>query len=121
MLWVTSNKERQLLYLNFAGRVQPEELQRGYEDLKALLADLQPGFRILADLSRMESMDLACTPELGRAMELMDKHGVGMVVRVLPDEALDIGFNILAIFHYKHPPQIVACKTIAEAGKVLRI
>ena len=121
MFWITSNKERQLLCLNFAGRVQLEELQRGYEDLAASLKDLKPGFRLLADLSRLESMDLSCAPELGRAMELMDQHGVGMVVRVVPDPARDIGLSILAIFHYPHQPQILTCATMAEAGRALEL
>ena len=121
MLLVTSNTARQLLCLYFVGHVRPEELQRGYEDMAALLKDLKPGFHLLADLSRLESMDLECTPVVGRAMELMDKHGIGMVVRVVPDASRDIGFNILAIFHYSHLPQVVTCDTIAQALNALRL
>ena len=80
-----------------------------------------PDFRLLVDLGRLESMDLACVPELGRAMEMVDAHGVGLVVRVIPDPGKDIGFNILTIFHYTKRPQIVAHQDILDAGKSLSL
>jgi hypothetical protein len=42
-----------------------------------------------------------------------------LVVRVIPDETKDIGFNILTVFHYPHRPQIVTCQTLPEAARVL--
>ncbi len=103
------------------GQVGPEELARGLKDLKMLLADLPPDFRLLVDLDRLESMDLACAPELGRAMEMIDQHGVGLVVRVIPDPGKDIGLNIFTIFHYVRPPRIVTCRNILEAARALSL
>jgi hypothetical protein len=54
-------------------------------------------------------------------MELCDQHGVGLVVRVIPDPAKDIGFNLLSIFHYPHHPRAVTCKTMSEAARLLSI
>ena len=62
---------------------------------------------------------LANMHQLGRMMELLDRRGLEMVVRVIPDPAKDIGFNILSIFHYPHHPQIVTCGTMMEAAKLL--
>jgi hypothetical protein len=121
MFLVTSSKPRQLLHLNYIQRVKPEELRRGGEDLKALVADLKPGFRLLADFGRLESMDLGCAPEIGRMMELLDQSGVGMLVRVIPDARKDIGLNIMALFHYRHHPQMITCKNLAEAFKKLSL
>lgn len=59
MFLVTSNKPKQLLHLSYLQRDKPEEFRRGREDIKTLLADLKPGFRLLADFGRLESMDLA--------------------------------------------------------------
>jgi hypothetical protein len=89
--------------------------------MKTLLVDLPPGFRLLVDLGRLESTDPACTPEIGRIMELLDRSGVGMVVRVIPDSNKDIGLNILSLFHYPHHPQVVTCKNMAEAIKKLSL
>jgi hypothetical protein len=121
MYLATSNKPRRLLHLSYIGRVEPQELKRGLEDLKLLLADLPPDFRLLADFSRLESMELACMTELGQGMEIIDQHGVGLVVRLIPDPSKDIGLNILTLFHYAHRPRVVACENIIEAARVLSL
>jgi hypothetical protein len=121
MFLAMSNKARQLLCLSYIQRVRSEELKRGREDVKTLLADLPPGFRLLADLSQLESMDLDCMKELGRTMELFDRSKVGMIVRVIPDPSKDIGLNILTLFHYPHRPKIITCKTMTEAAGLLAI
>ncbi|HEX7617706.1 MAG TPA: hypothetical protein VF480_03195 [Verrucomicrobiae bacterium] len=121
MFLATSNKARRLLCLSYIQRVRSEELKRGREDVQTLLADLPPGFRMLVDLSQLETMDLDCIKEIGRTMELFDRSGVGTIVRVIPDPDKDIGFNILTIFHYPHRPQIITCETMTEAAGLLAI
>jgi hypothetical protein len=119
MFLVALNKPRQLLHLSYIQHVTPEELRRGYEDAKAMAADLSPGFRLLADFGRLDSMDLACRMELGRLMELADQSGVGLLVRVIPDPTKDIGLDILALFHYRKRPRMVTCKNMVEAAEKL--
>jgi hypothetical protein len=121
MFLATTNKTKRLLHLSYIGRVQPEELASGLDDLKLLLADLTPGFRVLVDLSRLESMSLDCVPEIGRGMEILDKRGVELVVRVIPDPSKDIGLNILMHFHYKQWPRVVVCDNMIEAGRILEL
>lgn len=121
MLLVTSSREKQLLYLSYIGHVRPGDLARHTAEVAALMAELSPDFRILMNLSELETMDLACMTEIGGLMELIDRSGVGLIVRVIPDPAKDIGFNILSIFHYAQPRQIAMCKTMVEAGKLLGI
>jgi anti-anti-sigma regulatory factor len=119
VLLVTSNKSKQLLHLSFIGTVRPEDFQNRREDLAGQLAGLSPGFRSLVDLTHLEFMGLDCTRELGRQMELVGKSGVGLVVRVLPDPSKDIGMNILTVFHYPKHLQVVTCRSVTEAVKVL--
>ena len=66
-------------------------------------------------------MDAECVPELGRAMELLDQGGVGLIVRVIPDPAKDIGMNILTVFHYPHQPRVITCETLADALRKLAL
>jgi hypothetical protein len=120
MFLATVNGPRQLLYLSFIGRVSVEELERGREDIVALLAELESGFRLLADLGRLESMDINCSREIGKVMELCGERGVGLVIRIIPDPDKDIGMSILSVFHYQPRPRIVTCKTFAEVEDVLR-
>src|SRR5678816_4113075 len=115
MFLATVSKPRQLLFVSFIGRVSVEQLQQGREDVVSLLADLGSGFRVLADLSQLDSMDINCAPEIGKVMELCDQRGVKLVIRIVPDPAKDIGFNILSLFHYRRRPRIVTFNGLAEA------
>ncbi len=121
MFLATINKPNQLLYLSFIQQVKVEELEQARENVIRLLADLTTGFRLLTDLGRLDSMDVNCAAEIGKMMELCDEKGVGLVVRVIPDHAKDIGLNILALFHYRHAPRTVTCNNMVEAAKVLSL
>lgn len=118
---VTSNKAKQLLLMRYCERVTAKQLKAGRSDLKALLEELKPGFSVLADFSQLESMAADCVPEVGAGMELIDAAKPGLLVRVIPDPSKDIGLNILTAFHYKKRPQIVNCKTLTEAAKLLAL
>jgi hypothetical protein len=121
MLLATSNKSIQLLMLSYVGVVRREELARHQTEIMALMGELSPGFRVLADFSRLEDMEPECVGELGKMMEEVDKAGVGMVVRVIADPRKDPGMNILTIFHYRKHLQVVTCEDILEALKVLAL
>ena len=121
MFLVTINKPRRLIYFSYIGHVGVEELQRQSGDLEAQLAELPAGFQLLADLSRLESMDIACVPEIGKAMELLERHHVGLIVRVVPDPGKDIGFNIISAFHYKNRPRTATCETMEQAARLLSL
>jgi len=121
MVLVTSNKQHRLLCLTYVQRVSPAELEVARAESTALLADLPPGIRLLADLSQLEFMDLACAAEIGRTMDLFNKHGVELIVRVIPDPAKDIGFNILGAFHYPQQPRTITRQNLAEALRQLSL
>ncbi len=119
MVQVEVDKSKNLLKIRNAQRVGSDDTKRVEEKLPTLLADARPGFRLLTDLSSLESMDVACVPYIKRMMDLCNKKGVEMVVRVIPDPHKDIGLNILLLFHYRRRVRIVTCKTLEEAMKVL--
>ena len=115
----TTNHVRRLLHLSYIEKVTVAELERGYPEVVALLAEFPDGFRMLADLGRLESMDLDCEEIIGRTMEMMEQHGLEQVVRVIPDSSKDIGLNIIGMFHYSKKVRIVNCETMVEAAKAL--
>jgi len=119
MFLATSNKAKELLYLSYIEHVTVTDLRRGHDELVALLAELPAGFKMLVDLSLLESMDLGCVEELGKMMERLDQHGMKQVVRVIPDPTRDIGFNIMARFHYHNNPRMNNCDTMIQAAKLL--
>jgi anti-anti-sigma regulatory factor len=108
-----------LLVIRYSGLVGPDETERGLEDVRAGLAQLKSGFRLLADLTELESMDVACAPFIEKAMELCNQKGASMVVRVIPDPRRDIGLQIMSIFHYRGDVQIFTCETLAQAKEIL--
>lgn len=121
MFLVASNKEKRLLHLSYIGRVSVEELQHGSKELVVLLAELPAGLRILVDLERLEAMDVGCAKIVGKMMEVMEQHGMELIVRVIPDPTKDIGFNIISRFHYRSRQRVVTCKTMSQAGALLAL
>jgi anti-anti-sigma regulatory factor len=119
MIEVAADKTRNLLKITFSKHVDPEETRNTVEKAKALLAELQPGFRLLTDLTRLESMDVACAAHLRQVMDCSNRKGVEKVVRVIPDPHKDIGLNILSLFHYRRAIPIVTCASLKEAMTVL--
>jgi len=119
MFLAETNKVKRLLHLSFIGHVQASELQQAREEVALLVAELPGGFRLLTDLSHLESMDIACEAEIARVMELCGQRGIGWVVRVIPDPQKDIGFNILTAFHYERSVQVSTCQSLEEAVRML--
>jgi hypothetical protein len=121
MYLATVNIPKQLLFLNFIGNVKVEEISAGRENLIELVNALKPGFRLLADMSLLESFGPNCATEIGSNMRFFSDKGVSMVVRVMPDSSKDFGLNILAFFHYAPHLRTVVCETMVEAAKVLSL
>jgi len=119
MVEAAVDKTANVLRVRHSGDVNGEEMRRGADDLVALLPDLKPGFRLLADLSALETMGLDCVAHLNRMMDLCNGAGVDLVVRVVPDPQKDIGLNIMSLFHYGRGVRIVTCQTAEEGERLL--
>jgi hypothetical protein len=119
MVQVETDNSRNVLKLIFSKRVLPEEVALSLEKVEAALAALQPGFRLLTDLSDLDHMDLGCAQHIERSMDLCNRRGVSKVVRVIPDPRRDIGLSIMSLFHYDRRMPIVVCETFEEAVKAL--
>jgi anti-anti-sigma regulatory factor len=120
MIKLEADPSKNLLTIRYAGSVGPGEVERGLDDVRAGLAQLESGFRLLADLSELQSMDVACAPFIEKAMDMCNEKGASMVVRVIPDPHRDIGLQIMSIFHYDSNVLIINCETLDEAEGTLR-
>jgi|ERR1700740_2319828 hypothetical protein len=111
---------QRLVKITAAGDTIAEEVSSAVESLRALLTDVQPGFRLLADLSALVSMPTSAATHLGEIMELCAEKGVTLVVRLLPPEpSKDIGLAIISQFHYPPDVPIITCATMEEAIRLL--
>jgi predicted choloylglycine hydrolase len=113
------DKANNLLRMNFCGHVTADEAKQGTDELAAHLIETESGFRLLTDLTGLEAMDTECVPYIRTSMDLLNKKGLAMVIRVIPDPHKDIGFKILSLFHYRQDIQIVTCETLEEAMRAL--
>ena len=121
MITFEVDEPKSLLAIRYRGVVRSEETEKGLEQIRNGLAKLQSGFRLLADLSELQSMDVGCAPFIEKAMDMCNEKGASMVVRVIPDPHRDIGLQIMSIFHYGGGVQILTCQTLAEAEEILRL
>lgn len=103
------------LAIAYAGNVDAEEAHRCAQEVQAALVKLQPGFRLLVDLTGLESMEMACSPVIGSIMEMCNTAGVAEVLRIIPDPTRDIGLQIMSFFHYRNDVYIRTCASAAEA------
>jgi DNA-binding transcriptional LysR family regulator len=115
------DRSQRLLKITITGHTTAEEASSCLDSVRSLLADIQPGFRLLADLRGILSMPTTAAPYIGQLMESSAEKGVALVVRLLPAEpSKDIGFAIISQFHYGPDIRIVTCATMEEAVSYLR-
>ena len=120
MITFETDQTKNRLVIRYAGSVLPKETEDGLEQIRSGLAKLQSGFRLLVDLTDLETMDIRCAPFVEKAMDLCNAKGASMVVRVIPDPHRDIGMTIMSIFHYGGDTQIITSQSLAEAEEILR-
>jgi anti-anti-sigma regulatory factor len=115
MYSVEIDRSKRLLVLSALQRVTAEEAKLVAQQVRELLHDAAPGFRVLADFRWLESMDPAAAPHVAKIMDTLAEKGVSSVTRVMPDPHKDIGLNILSQFHYGPEIQIATFETLADA------
>jgi hypothetical protein len=76
---------------------------------------MEPGFRLLTDLSSLNSMDDACAPYVGEIMDLCKAKEMKTVARVIPDPQKDIGFALISRFHDAPHVQSSTHENLADA------
>jgi hypothetical protein len=119
MFDIEADKSKNLLKFVFSGHVTAVETRRWREQLDVLLNDLQPGFKLLSDLSPLDLMDADCVTDIEWSMDRLNAARIAKVVRVIPDPHKDIGLSIMSVFHYRRCVSIVTCETLEEALKAL--
>ena len=120
MVAVEIDESQNLLVIRYSGSVAPAETERGLGEIQSGLPKLQSGFRLLADLTELKLMDVACAPYIEKAMDACNENGISTVVRVIPDPTRDIGMQIMSLFHYRGNVRILTCQNMDEARELLR-
>jgi hypothetical protein len=115
MFSVEAHDINRLIKISWSENVSADEMRECAEQLRALTADMRPGFRVLSDLTGLESMDPTGASYIAAMMDLFAAKQVGFIVRVIPDPRKDIGLNILSYFHYGSQVQVVTYQNLRDA------
>ena len=115
MFSVETDDLNRLVKISWSENVSADEMRRCAEQLRALTADVKPGFRLLSDLTGLKSMDPTGVSYIAAIMDLFAAKQVGLVVRVIPDPRKDIGLNILSYFHYGSQVQVETYQNLRDA------
>ncbi len=109
------DRSKRLVVISAVQYVTAEEAKLTAQQLRELLHDVAPGFRVLADFRWLESMDSGAARHVAAIMDTLAEKGVASVTRVISDPHKDIGLNILSQFHYGPEIQISTFETLADA------
>lgn len=60
-----SKGQKRLMTMSFAQNVGSKEMKSCLEKVRGMLVDIKPGFRLLTDLSSLESVATSCATDLG--------------------------------------------------------
>src|SRR4029453_17723584 len=85
MYSVEIDRSKRLLVISALQRVTADQAKLVAQQVRELMRDVAPGFRVLADFPRLESMDSAPAPHVAEIMDALAEKGVAYVTRVMPD------------------------------------
>lgn len=116
---IEADAGRRVLRTYFRGIVTAQAFETVADRSASLIAQMKPGFIVVADLSALDRMELDCVPHITRLMDLFRRAGVGRVVRVIPDASKDIGFTLLSHTHYRGKVPFETLASLADAESAL--
>ena len=115
MYAVELDQSKRLLVISAAQRVTADQARQAAQQVRELLQNVAPGFRVRADFRWLDSMDASAARHVAEIMEALAQKQVASVTRVMPDPHKDIGLNILSQFHYGPEIRIATFETMADA------
>jgi len=120
MFSVKRDQSSNTLTISYGGIVSQDETRLCAEEVQLALTILQPRFRLIVDLTELQSMEVDCSPLIASIMEICNAAGVAEVLRIIPDPTRDIGLQIMSFFHYGNDVYIRTCAS-AEAVNELTL
>ena len=119
MYSVEADRLKRLLVISAAGEVTKKEVENAALQIREIMKEITPGFRVLADFRWLDRMEPAAAAHLAEIMDVLAAKDVAAVVRVVPDPHKDIGLNILSQFRYGPQIKLATFESLAEALSAL--
>ena len=105
--------------MHFSRQVSMEEMKSCLDETASSLADMEPGFQLLTDLSDLQSMESSCTDYIGQIMDLCSTRKVSAIFRVIPNPQTDLGYTLMSLFHYSSDVRTMTFDSLPEAMRSL--
>jgi len=115
MFSIETDRSKRLLVIGLAGHVNKQDVREAAEELRKVLEDVAPGFRVLTDFRWLESIRPSAAPHIAEMMEAIVDKQVGLVISVVSDPGKDVVLNVLSHFRYGSEVQIVTFEKLADA------
>jgi hypothetical protein len=119
MYSVEADSSKRLLVISAAGKVTKKEVAVVAQEVRTLMNEAAPGFRVLTDFRWLDRMEPGAALHIAEIMDALAANNVAVVVRVVPDPHKDIGLNILSQFHYGPNIKIATFESLAAALAML--
>jgi hypothetical protein len=119
MYSVEADPLKRLLVISAAGNVTQKEVAAVAQEVRKMMKDVRPGFRVLTDFRWLDRMEPAAATHIAEIMDALAEKDVAVVVRVIPDPHKDIGLNILSQFHYGPNIKLATFESLAAGLSML--
>ena len=119
MYSVEADPLKRLLVISAAGNVTQKEVAAVAQEVRKMMKDVTPGFRVLTDFRWLDRMEPAAATHIAEIMDALAEKDVAVVVRVIPDPHKDIGLNILSQFHYGPNIKVATFESLAAGLSTL--
>jgi hypothetical protein len=90
---VEADRATNTLYIELAGRMEPEEIEAAADEVLAAAEGLSEGFSVINDISEFMPPSPEAAKPIKRAQTELRELGVGDVVRVVADETSTVTEN----------------------------
>lgn len=120
MIRVSYDSTLNAVVIVFSDQVDITQAEQSYIDIQKATPKHGKGFKILTDLSKVESMEPGVRAAIKKSMDFFNQNGVTEVIRIIPDPSKDIGFSIMSLFHYSKDVQILTVSSFEEASAYLQ-
>ena len=115
MINVTYDSKHNTIIVELAGKIDLAQGEQLYSAIQKSVPKDGKGFKILTDLTGIETVDPKIKGSIQKLMEFCDKQGVTEVLRAIADPSQDIGLNIMSLFHYSKKVTILTFQSREEA------
>nr|WP_321467992.1 PilZ domain-containing protein [uncultured Desulfobulbus sp.] len=85
---VRADRKQNRLHITIAGKVDLHSLEQLYTDIRFCIAELNPGFEVINDLSRCQLIYITSLPTYKKIIDFLLSHNAGQIVRIVEEHAV---------------------------------